>query len=127
MPTITAYPGKVGADRLVAVRGDTTTINLAFLQSAGGSAQDLTAATLAWSAKCHPEDDTTIFSGVGGAGITVSSAVAGLAYITVAASDWTTWDSYEPSVMSWDLQTTIAGVISTVAHGTITVRYDTTR
>jgi hypothetical protein len=127
MPTITAYPGKVGADRLVAVRGDTTTINLAFLQSAGGSALDLSAVTVAWQAKCHPEDDTTIFSGVGGAGITVSSAVAGLAYITIAPSDWTVWDSYETPVLRWDLQTNTAGTIATVAHGTIAVRYDVTR
>ncbi len=127
MPTITAYPGKVSADRLVAVRGDTTTIDVNFLQSAGGSAYDLSSVSLAWAAKVHPEDDDPIFSGVGGSGITVSSAVGGIAYITIAAADWTTWDSYEPSVMQWDLQVNAAGVIATMAHGTLAVRYDITR
>lgn len=125
MPTVTAWPGKPFPDRLVAVRGDTTSIGVALKQSAGGSAWDLSALSLAWSARDAAGD--VVLSGVGGSGITVVSAEGGTATIAIAASDWDALDACGQDVLSWDLEVNAAGAVSTVAYGTITVRQDVTR
>lgn len=125
MPSVTAYPGKAIPDHLVAVRGDTTPIGVTLLDGPGGDAWDLSALTLSWTAR--DGYDAVAFSGVGGSGIAVVSAEDGTATITIEAADWDAWDACEPRVMPWDLEVNAAGVVTTVAYGTITVRGDVTR
>lgn len=125
MATVTAWPGKSFPDHLVAVRGDTMPIGVAVKQAAAGAAWDLSAVPLSWAARDGCGD--VVWSGETGSGIAVVSAVAGTATIEVAAADWDAWDAREPRVMAWDLQADVAGVVSTVAFGTITVRADVTR
>lgn len=120
--TIAAYPGKATPDRLVAVRGDTTSWPFALAQSDGGPAWDLSALTLTWSARVPGGGG--VFSGSGGSGITVVSAVAGTGTIDVTPADWDGWEG--SGVLDWDLQANSAGQIRTVAYGTITVRADVT-
>lgn len=116
------------AKNLAFSRGDT--VLLALTITAGSAAEDLTGATLFFTAKAEltsADTGATIrknSSGVGG--ITITSAVGGTAQVTISPGDTSGLPASE-TFLFYDVQLKRAsGDIFTVAEGTILVYPDVT-
>jgi hypothetical protein len=105
-------------------RGDTVKLNITVTR--GGSAVDLTGASIWFTVKNAVTDaDPGVFQKTVGSGIVVTNAAAGQAQITIANAD--TSAIVGSRTLLYDIQVKEAGGdITTVANGTITVSPDVT-
>ena len=112
---------------LTLIRGDDAVLDVAAVTSAG-AALDLTGYALTFTAKyCASPFEPAILGPLTiGSGIAIVSLGGGTATVTIPASAWTAYIDEDDDLV-WDLQATLAGVITTLARGRIRVVLDVTR
>ncbi len=109
-------------------RGDDEVLDISFKQADGITALNITGATGIWFTAKSSSLDTdaqALIQKTLGAGVTIVSAAAGTATVTINAADTV---AIEPSTLVWDAQIRdAAGKVRTAASGTLKVIADVTR
>ncbi len=112
---------------LTIVRSDDETLDILVTDEDTGAAVDLTSADITWMAKRRRNDadvDALITKAIG-SGVTVTSAVGGVAEVAIAAADT---DAITPGAYYWELQSVdAAGKTHTLAGGRIVILPDLIR
>lgn len=113
---------------LIAIRGDDEIYDVEFKMPDGTTPLNLTGVQGIWftakRSSLDPDADALVQKSLG-SGITVVSAPAGTATITIDAADTV---DIEPTVLVWDAQVKDSlGKIRTAAQGTLKITADVTR
>jgi hypothetical protein len=107
-------------------RGDDASFTVNAVKADGKTPQDITGATLWFTAKNRrtDADGSAVFQKTGGA-IVILDGPGGIARVDLAATD--TSSLTQPTTLYWDFQSKVAGKVQTLAFGRLYVRLDVTR
>lgn len=106
-------------------RGDDASFTVTAVKADGKTPQDISGATLWFTAKDRRSDaDPGVFQKTG-ASIVIVDGPNGIARVDIAAADTSGFTG--PRTLLWDFQSKTAGKVQTLAFGRLKVRVDVTR
>lgn len=106
-------------------RGDDASFTIVVLKADGVTPENITGATLWFTAKDRrPDADPGVFQKTGASAVVVDGP-NGIARIDIAAADTSSLTG--PRTLYWDLQSKVAGKVQTLAFGRLKVGVDVTR
>lgn len=109
---------KFESTNLSCYRGDTETYT--FNVTSGGAAYNLAGATIVATGRLSPQADATLFQITVTDGQLGSNFATGVVVLQIPAATTATF----PPTLVYDLRSTLAGVITTLARGQISVTLD---